>query len=99
MTPCYWDKAIKEDDFNMNRAEVRKLGEQKDGRYRLNSSYSEAEMDLIDRLAMACGITPTRLQKEFVKLCLGNEGVVNHIQDKFKRRARYRVIPSVSEGE
>lgn len=82
----------------MSKREVKRFGEQKDGRYRLNSSYNESDMELIDRLAMACGITPTRLQKEFVKLCLGNEGVINHIQDKFKRRARYRVIPTRIDG-
>jgi hypothetical protein len=77
----------------------RKNGERSDGRFRLNSSFSENEFDMIDKLAMACGITPTRLQKEFVLLCLNNDNVVNHIQEKFKRRSRFRVIPSRIEGK
>lgn len=78
---------------------INRVGEQKDGRYRLNSSYNADQFDLIDRLAMACGITATRLQKELMMLCLHNDSIVNHIQDKFKRRSRYRVIPSNVSGE
>lgn len=76
---------------------VRKIGEQKDGRFRLNSSYSESEIELIDRLAMGLGVTPTRLQKEFVCFCLNNADIINHIQDKFARRSRYRIIPTLSD--
>jgi hypothetical protein len=77
----------------------KKKGERSDGRFRLNSSFTEEKFDMIDKLAMACGITPTRLQKEFVLLCLENETVVNYMQEKFKRRSRFRVIPSRIEGK
>lgn len=83
----------------MREGEDRKNGERSDGRFRLNSSYSEEQFEMIDRLAMGCGITPTRLQKEFMLLCLDNENIVNQIQEKFKRRSRFRVIPSRIDGK
>jgi hypothetical protein len=88
-----------EGGFCVEVGEVKKNGERSDGRYRLNSSYSEDEFDLIDKLAMGLGITPTRLQKEFMLLCLNNENIINFMQDKFKRRSRFRIIPSKVEGK
>ncbi|MEW9673814.1 hypothetical protein ABLT31_34070, partial [Ammoniphilus sp. 3BR4] len=34
-----------------------------------------------------------------ILLCLHNENIVNHMQEKFKRRSRFRVIPSKIDGE
>lgn len=70
----------------------------KDERNRLNSTYDTETYEMILDLASALGVSPTKIQTELVKMCLQNESAINAIQEKFKRRSRFRVIPSRLEN-
>jgi hypothetical protein len=73
--------------------------ERSDKKIRVNSSLSKPVHEKLDRLAMACGITKTRLAAQLIELCLHNENIVNFIQDQYKDSARFRIIPSKIDGE
>jgi hypothetical protein len=83
----------------IKRVEDKQRGEQRDGRMRCNSTYDLYTFELLDTLAMAIGIPTTTLQSKLVKYCLQNENMVNYIQSLYKRRARFRIIPSKLNGE
>lgn len=77
----------------------KKAGEHWDGRLRVSSTYDDDTFGKLDRLAAACGISRTTLQSEFLKMCLENESAINIIQEKYKKRSRFRIIPSKVDGE
>jgi hypothetical protein len=85
----------------MSSGEDRGANEQSGRRLRVSSTYDDDLFEKLDRLACAIGISPTTLQTELVKLCLSNENIINAIQDmpKYKRKARFRIIPSKVDGE
>jgi hypothetical protein len=83
----------------MSQEERTSRTERSDKKVRVNSSLTKAVHEKLDRLAMACGITKTRLAADLVELCLHNENIVNFIQDQYKDSARFRIIPSKVDGD
>ncbi len=85
----------------MEKRDKRSHTEQATKRLRVSSTYTEMPdiYEKLDRLATACGIRPTTLQTELVKLCLQNENIINYIQDRYKHCSRFRIIPSKLEGD
>jgi len=73
--------------------------EQRSGKVRVNSSLPPELYDKLDTLACACGVSATTLLNQIAELALGNENVINYLQDKYKNRSRFRVIPSRVEGD
>lgn len=71
----------------------------KEKKVRINSSYSKAVHDKLDRLATACGTTKTELAAYLVEFCLNTETVVKYVQDQHQETARFRLIPSRIDGE
>jgi hypothetical protein len=82
----------------LEKRNAKKIGEHWDGRLRVSSTYGDATFDKLDRLAAACGISRTTLQTELITLCLENESIINYIQEKYKNRSRFRIIPSRIDG-
>ncbi len=73
--------------------------ERSDKKIRVNSYFSKAVHEKLDRLSVACGVTKTGLAAYLVELCLHNENIVNFVQDQHKDSSRFRVIPSKVDGE
>jgi hypothetical protein len=78
---------------------MKKVGEHWDGRLRVSSTYKSPTFEQLDRLAAACGITRTTLQTFLVEMCLQNENVIIYVQDKYKKSARFWIIPSKVNGD
>lgn len=70
-----------------------------DKKIRVNSSFAQDVHENLDRLAMACGTTKTELAAYLVQLCLGNENIINFVQDQHDDTARFRIIPTKVEGK
>ncbi|MEW9673502.1 hypothetical protein [Ammoniphilus sp. 3BR4] len=85
----------------MKKRDKRIHTEQGAKRLRVSSTYTEMPdiYEKLDRLATACGIRPTTLQTELVKLCLQNENIINYIQDRYRHCSRFRIIPSKLDGD
>ena len=83
----------------MSNGEGRIRSERSDKKIRVNSSFNKKVHEKLDRLAMACGITKTKLAAYLVELCLHNENIVNFVQDQYKDSSRFRIIPSKIDGE
>jgi hypothetical protein len=73
--------------------------ERSDKKIRVNSSFSKPIHEKLDRLAMACGMTKTRLATYLVELCLQNESIINFVQDQHHETSRFRIIPSKIDGD
>lgn len=43
------------------------------------------------KLSIACGMTPTRMANELVKLCLNNPNIINFVQCQHNKEPQYRV--------
>lgn len=71
----------------------------KEGKKRINATFTQLVHDKLDRLAAACGTTKTELAAYLVELCLNTESIINHVQDQHKEKARFRIIPSRINGE
>lgn len=78
--------------------EEREPHEQKESRIRVSSSYHPDLFEKLDRLACACGLSPTTLQTRLIQLCLDREDIINAIQQLHERRSRFRIIP-LREGK
>ena len=83
----------------MREGKERIRSERSDKKIRVNSSFNKTVHEKLDRLAMACGITKTSLAAHLVELCLHNENIINFVQDQYKDRSRFRIIPSKVDGE
>jgi hypothetical protein len=83
----------------MREGKERIRSERSDKKIRVNSSFNKTVHEKLDRLAMACGITKTSLAAYLVELCLHNENIINFVQDQYKDRSRFRIIPSKVDGE
>lgn len=81
------------------REEKTRKGEGKDGRTRVNLTLYRESYEKLDKLSGAVSISPTRLAGILVDICLDNENIVNFIQDKYKKRSKYRVIPTKINGK
>lgn len=68
-------------------------------RLRVSSTYDHDLYDKLDRLACACGVSRTTLQTELIKMCLESESAINHIQERYKHKSRFRIIPSKMDGK
>jgi hypothetical protein len=73
--------------------------EQKEKKTRVSSSYDSEAFEKLDRLSCACGISVTTLQTRLVEMCLNSEAIINEIQDKHKKRSRFRIIPTRVNNE
>lgn len=83
----------------MDREKKKGYIEQRSGKVRVNSSLAPGVYDKLDTLSAACGVSPTTLVNFFTELCLNNENIISYVQDQYKTRSRFRVIPSRVEGE
>lgn len=83
----------------LEKGRQKKCGEHWDGRLRVSSTYDESTFDKLDRLAAACGVSRTTLQTDFTRLCLDNENIINYMQEQYKQRSRFRIIPSRIDGD
>lgn len=83
----------------MERGKRKGYIEQRSGKVRVNSSLEPALYEKLDKLACACGVSPTTLLNFFAELCLSNENIINHTQDQHKYTSRFRIIPSKMDGE
>lgn len=73
--------------------------EQSEKKIRVSSSYDADLFEKLDRLACAIGVSPTTLQTQFIKMCLDSEDMITEIQERYKRKSRFRIIPSRANGE
>jgi hypothetical protein len=83
----------------MENGRERVRAERSDKKVRINSSFTKPIHEKLDRLAMACGVTKTRLAAYLVELCLQNENIINFVQDQHQRTSRLRIIPSKIDGD
>lgn len=77
----------------------RERAERSDKKIRVNSPLSKPVHEKLDKLAVACGVSKTGLGAFLIEMCLDNENVINFVQQQFKERSRFRVIPSKVNGE
>jgi hypothetical protein len=83
----------------MEKGRERVRAERSDKKVRVNSSFSKPIHEKLDRLAMACGVTKTKLAAYLVELCLQNETIINFVQDQHQKKSRFRIIPSKVDGD
>ena len=83
----------------MEKGRERVRSERSDKKVRVNSSFSKTIHEKLDRLAMACGMTKTKLAAYLVELCLQNENIINFVQDQNQKNSRFRIIPSKIDGD
>jgi hypothetical protein len=72
---------------------------EREGKKRINATFTQLAHDKLDRLAAACGTTKTELAAYLVELCLNDAGIINFVQEQHKDKARFRIIPSKVNGE
>ncbi len=85
--------------MRLREGEERQRAERSDRKIRVNSPLAKVVHDKLDRLSIACGISKTGMGAYLIELCLGNENIVNFVQDQFKDKSRFRIIPSKVDGE
>lgn len=70
-----------------------------DKKVKVLCGLKQDDHDKLQKLAIACGMTKTKLAEHMISLCLNSEDHVHWYQDKFNKDDKYRlVVLKTSEG-
>jgi hypothetical protein len=70
-----------------------------DKKVRVLAGLSQGDHEKLQKLAISCGMTKTKLAEHMIMLCLNSEDHVNWYQDKFNRDSKYRVQIQKTEDD
>ncbi|WP_068792552.1 hypothetical protein [Brevibacillus laterosporus] len=72
---------------------IRKI--RSDKKTRVNPSLNTDTRGKLEKLALSCGMTKTKLAEEIIKLSLNSPDIVRYLQTKYNRNPRYQVNPVI----
>ncbi|MGG3873164.1 hypothetical protein [Brevibacillus laterosporus] len=75
------------------RVPIRKV--RSDKKIRVNPSLNTDTHGKLEKLALSCGMTKTKLAEEIVKLSLNSPDIVRYLQTKYNKNLRYKVNPVI----
>ncbi|MGM0878885.1 MAG: hypothetical protein ACQEWV_30520 [Bacillota bacterium] len=63
-----------------------------DKKVKVLAGLTQDDHDKLQKLAISCGMTKTKLAEHIISLCLNSEDHVNWYQDKFNKDDKYRIV-------
>lgn len=70
-----------------------------DKKINVNPNLPRDSHDKLQRLAISCNMSKTKLAETIITLMVNNTDFINHIQDKHNKEHFYRITPIVINGE